>query len=167
MKKKKNIKGNDAPSPESKQRNQRHRRRIRSHLSLFEPFRDWRLLYPHHWLGSPLIQLQPCHSPPQQSRFFYFYSYSYSFTAQPIKLDEVRVRVGSVTAGPSQVIKGARLPVLASPLVAGRSVAVDYTSTWELLKSFAPLEDVVVAPNTTRLEGYAETTSSSSSSSTS
>ncbi|XP_050282604.1 uncharacterized protein LOC126723302 isoform X6 [Quercus robur] len=85
--------------------------------------------------------------------------------AQPVKLDEVRVRVGSVTAGPSQGIKGARPPVLAPPPVAGRSVAVDSTSTWELLKSSAPLEDEVVAPNTTRLGGYAETTSSSSSSS--
>ena len=60
--------------------------------------------------------------------------------------------MGSVTAGPSQGIKGARLPVL----VAGQSVAVDYTSTWELLKSFASLEDEVVAPNTTCLGGYAE-----------
>ena len=91
-------------------------------------------------------------------------------TAQPEKkLDEVRVRVDSVTAGPSQGIKGARPPVLSPPPVlppppvAGRSVAVDYTSTWELLKSFAPLEDEVVAPNTTRLGGYDETTSSSSS----
>ena len=50
--------------------------------------------------------------------------------------------------------------------MAGWSVAVDYTSTWELLKSFAPFEDEVVAPNTTRLGGYAETISSSSSSST-
>ncbi|KAM3742259.1 hypothetical protein ACB098_07G057200 [Castanea mollissima] len=83
--------------------------------------------------------------------------------AQPVKVDEVRVRVGSVTAGPSQGIKGARPPVLAPPPVAGRSVAYDYTSTWELLKSFAPLEDEVVAPNPTRLGGYAETTSSSSS----
>ncbi|XP_023879925.1 mitogen-activated protein kinase kinase kinase 1 [Quercus suber] len=87
--------------------------------------------------------------------------------AQPVKLDEVRVRVDSVTAGPSQGIKGARPPVLAPPPVAGRSVAVDYTSTWELLKSFAPLEDEVAAPNTTRLGGYAETTSSPSSSSAS
>ena len=94
--------------------------------------------------------------------------------AQPVKkLDEVRVRVDSVTAGPSQGIKGARPPVLspppvlAPPPVAGRSVAVDYTSTWELLKSFAPLEDEVVAPNTTRLGGYDKTTSSSSSSSAS
>ena len=46
-------------------------------------------------------------------------------------------------------------------------MAVDYTSTWELLKSFAPLEDEVVAPNTTRLGGYAETTSPSSSSASS
>ncbi|XP_050263156.1 mitogen-activated protein kinase kinase kinase 1-like [Quercus robur] len=85
--------------------------------------------------------------------------------AQPEKLDEVRVRVGSVTAGPSQGIKGTRPPVLAPPPVAGRSVAYDYTSTWDLLKSFAPLEDEVVAPNPTRLGGYAETTSSSSPSS--
>ena len=90
--------------------------------------------------------------------------------AQPVKKpNEVRVRVDSVTAGPSQGIKGARPPVLSPPPVlppppvAGRSVAVDYTSTWELLKSFAPLEDEVVAPNTTRLGGYDETTSSSSS----
>ncbi|KAK7821195.1 mitogen-activated protein kinase kinase kinase 1 [Quercus suber] len=83
---------------------------------------------------------------------------------QPVKLDEVRVRVGSVTAGPSQGIKGSRPPVLAPPPEKGRSVAVDHTSTWELFKSFAPLEDEVVAPNTTRLGGYAETTSSSSSS---
>ncbi|XP_030942628.1 mitogen-activated protein kinase kinase kinase 1-like [Quercus lobata] len=87
--------------------------------------------------------------------------------AQPEKLDEVRVRVGSVTAGPSQGIKGARPPVLAPPPVAGRSVAYDHSSTWELLKSFAPLEDEVVAPNPTRLGGYAETTSSSSPSSAS
>ncbi|KAK9989164.1 hypothetical protein SO802_029403 [Lithocarpus litseifolius] len=87
--------------------------------------------------------------------------------AQPVKLDDVGVRVNSVAAGPSQGIKGARPPVLAPPPVAGRSVAVDYTSTWELLKSFAPLEDKVVAPNTTRLGGYAETTSSSSASSSS
>ena len=87
--------------------------------------------------------------------------------AQPVKLDEVRVRVGSVTAGPSQGIKGARPPVLSLPPVAGRPplAAVDYTSTWELLKTFAPLEDEVVAPNTTRLGGYAETTSSFSSAS--
>ena len=44
-------------------------------------------------------------------------------------------------------------------------MAVDYTSAWELLKSFAPLEDEVVAPNTTRLGGYIETISCSSSSS--
>ena len=44
-------------------------------------------------------------------------------------------------------------------------MAVDYTSTWELLKSFAPLEDEVVAPNTMRLGGYTETISCSSSSS--
>ena len=105
MEKKNNIKGNDTPSPESKQRNQRHRRRIRSHLSLFGPFRDRRFLYPHRRLGSPLLQLWPRHSPLQQSRLFYFYSYSYSFMVQSVKLDEVRVRVGFVTAGPSQGIK--------------------------------------------------------------
>ena len=44
-------------------------------------------------------------------------------------------------------------------------MVVDYTSTWELLKSFAPLEDEVIAPNTTRLGGYTETISCSSSSS--
>ena len=74
--------------------------------------------------------------------------------------------MGSVTAGPSQGIKGAWPPVLTRPPMAGRSVAIDYTSTWELLKSFAPLKDEVVAPNTTHLGGFAETTSSSSSSST-
>ena len=74
--------------------------------------------------------------------------------------------MGFVTAGPSQGIKGARPPVLTRPPVVGQSVAIDYTLTWELLKSFAPLEDEVVAPNTTRLGGFAETTSSSSSSST-
>ena len=60
--------------------NQRHRRRIRPHLSLLGPFRDRRLLYTHRWLGSPPLQLRPCHSPPQQSCFFYFCSCS--FTAQ-------------------------------------------------------------------------------------
>ena len=75
--------------------------------------------------------------------------------------------MGSVIARPSQGIKGARPPVLALLPVAGPSVAVDYTSTWELLKSFAPLEDNVVAPNTTHLGGYAKTTSSSSSSTSS
>ena len=54
--------------------------------------------------GSTTSLSQPHHSPPQQSRFFYFYSYSYSFAVQPVKLDERMVRVGSVTAGPSQGI---------------------------------------------------------------
>ena len=54
--------------------------------------------------GSTTSLSPPRHSPPQQSRFFYFYSYSYSFAAQPVKLDERMVRVGSVTAGPSQGI---------------------------------------------------------------
>ena len=63
--------------------NQRHRRRIRPHLSLFRPFRDRQLLYTHHRLGSPPLQLRPCHSPPQQSRFFYFCSCSFATQTGP------------------------------------------------------------------------------------
>ena len=63
--------------------NQRHRRRIRPHLSLFRPFRDWWLLYTHRRMGSPPLQLWPRHSPPQQSRFFYFCSCSFAAQTGP------------------------------------------------------------------------------------
>ena len=51
------IKGNDAPSPESKQRNQRHKRWIRSHLSLFGPFQIDGFSIPTSPLTSTTISL--------------------------------------------------------------------------------------------------------------
>lgn len=61
---------------------------------------------------------------------------------------ESRLKVisDSVTVGPSGGIKGSRPPFLSPPPVLMRPVVDNVSSTWDILNSFAPRDDVVSNP---------------------